>query len=85
MPCHMHYITYRIQCVCIYIYIYTHTYAYTHTYVYTYIYIYIFIDLFVLRRAVRGIARIGYSSKGGAVGGGCSGWGQYYVIKQPII
>ena len=27
----------------------------------------------------------GYSSKGGAVGGGCSGWGQYYVIKQPII
>ena len=27
----------------------------------------------------------GYSAKGGAVGGGCSGLGQYYVIKQPII
>ena len=29
--------------------------------------------------------KIGYSSKGGAVGGGCSGLGQYYIIKQPII
>ena len=27
----------------------------------------------------------GYSSKGGAVGGGCSGWGLYYIVKQPII
>ena len=23
----------------------------------------------------------GYSSKGGAVGGGCSGWGQYYIVN----
>ena len=34
------------------------------------------------------IARVrvanGYSSKGGAVGGGCSGWGWYYIITQPI-
>ena len=27
----------------------------------------------------------GYSSKGGAVGGGCSGWGKYYITKQPLI
>ena len=25
------------------------------------------------------------SLQGGAVGGGCSGWGQYYIIKHPII
>ena len=30
-------------------------------------------------------AASGYSAKGGAVGGGCSGLGQYYVIKQPNI
>ena len=29
--------------------------------------------------------RTEYSAKGGAVGGGCSGLGQHYVIKQPII
>ena len=23
----------------------------------------------------------GYSSQGGAVGGGCSGWGYYYIVK----
>ena len=27
----------------------------------------------------------GYSAEGGAVGGGCSGLGSYYKIKQPII
>ena len=27
---------------------------------------------------------VGYSSKGSAVGGGCSGWGQHHVVKQPI-
>ena len=26
-----------------------------------------------------------YSSKGGAVGGGCSGWGWCDVVKQPVI
>ena len=24
---------------------------------------------------------LGYSSKGGAVAGGCSGWGWYYIVK----
>ena len=27
----------------------------------------------------------GYSLQGGVVAGGCSGWGQYYIVKQPII
>ena len=27
----------------------------------------------------------GYSAEAGAVGGGCSPGGQYYIVKQPII
>ena len=33
----------------------------------------------------RRIRKSGYSLQGGAIGGGCSGWGQYYRTKQPII
>ena len=25
--------------------------------------------------------KVGYSSRRGAVGGGCSGWGRYYIIN----
>ena len=28
---------------------------------------------------------LGYLLQGGAVGGGCSGWGQYSIIKQPFM
>ena len=79
---------------------YIQPYAYTYVYIYIYIhvqrqidrsiciYIYIYIykgghELLVAERPIPG-AVIGHSSKGGAVGGGCSGWGQYYIISQCI-
>ena len=35
--------------------------------------------------AAHDVAVPGYSLQGGAVGGRCSGWGWYYIVKQPII
>ena len=69
----------------IYIYIYIYTYTYICVCMYIYTYIYSFIRLLYLNNdlLIRGSPHAidvlypvsGYSSKGGAVGGGCSGWG----------
>ena len=37
------------------------------------------------RLAKRPYASAGYSLQGGAVGGGGSGWGKYYIIEKPTI
>ena len=69
-----------------YIYIYIHI---IHIYIYIYILTHPRADG---RRAEgrslapAGAAQVdGYSAEGRAVGGGCSGWGQYYIVKLPII
>jgi len=36
------------------------------------------------QRLWRKAGGFGHSAKGGAVGGGCSGWGGHYVMKQHI-
>ena len=76
--------------VYIYIYIYTYVYIYTCVYAYIYIYIYMYICIHTCIHMVRLVFKAvqlpdlvpdgqadlsGYSLQGGAVGGGCSGWG----------
>ena len=59
-------------------------------YVYMYIYIYacvcviIIIISFIMVKLVGTLPDAGYSLQGGAVGGGRSGWGEYYRVKPPI-
>ena len=45
--------------------------------------IYIYIYIYTHKTATQ--ESFGYSAEGGAVGGGCSGRGQYYAIKQYVI
>ena len=83
--------------ICMYVYIYIYIYICIRMYIYIYIYtlciyIYIYICILLRRRnplctcETAGLATslYGYSSKGGAVGGGCSGLGLYYTVKSCI-
>ena len=67
----------------IYIYIYMCMYIYIYIcvciYIYIYIYIHIYIYIYIISRSPLGIHQ-----RGVAVGGGCSGWGQHHIVKQPM-
>ena len=72
---------YTYVCVDISLSIYIYIYMYVYTYIHIYIYIYIVVCSGARDRCSLEPSSIGYSLQGGAVGGGCSGWGWYCIIS----
>ena len=62
------------------LYIYIYVYLSLSIYIY-YVYIYIYTYGHYILFLPSGLGVLGYSSKGGAVGVGCSGWGWYYILN----